>query len=70
VTTQALQLVNRLPASVRSVIVPMVESGEIDVPQLRSLVRAHQHQERVTHRPHETVYETTDTTIEIYHFED
>jgi hypothetical protein len=45
------------------------QAGEISIPQLRQIQRAEQHQNRVYERPHETVYETTHTTIEIYDFE-
>ena len=60
----------RFSPSTRSLIGRMVESGEIGVPQLRKMLRAEQHQERVYERPDETVHERTDTTIEIFIFED
>lgn len=64
------ELIRSFSPTTRAIIEQMVESGEIGVPQLKKMLRAQQHQERVYERPDEIVHERTDTTVEIFIFED
>lgn len=43
--------------------------GQLELARLREVQRAQRHEERVIHRPNETVYETVKTTIEVFYFD-
>ncbi len=63
-------MIRRIPTDSRNLLRLLEQAGEISVPQLRHMERGTRHEERVINRPHETIHERVDTTIEIYDFEE
>lgn len=57
-----------IPPQHQSILNQLAQKGAIDIGKLQDVQRIYQEEDRVYHRPQETVYETVRTTIEIYHF--